>query len=354
MNRFEERIEKLRAKFDGAGIDGLFIGHEANVSYFTGHKGNDCLLFVAKDKTYIFSDFRYLEMVQSISWMEYVDVLKTSPAAFLAQLAEKNIGVEKDYLPLGTYLEFSEKLQSKTLVPTQGLVEDLRMIKDEYEIESTRKAAAIGNRAFTHTCEFIKPGMTEKEISAELGHFMMVCGAEGLSFDTIVASGPNGSRPHAVPSDRKVQKGDFITMDYGCLYEGYCSDMTRTVALGEPTQEMRDVYNIVLEAQMACCDFVKAGIRGVEGDAAARDVIVKAGYGEYFGHGTGHGTGLEIHELPRLSLKYDGIIPENATTSVEPGIYLPGKFGVRIEDLAVVKKDGIINLVDSPKELTVL
>ena len=200
----------------------------------------------------------------------------------------------------------------------------------------------------------VKRLLEEKEISTELGHQMMVLGAEGLSFDTIVASGPNGSKPHAVPSDKKVEKGEFITMDFGCLYNGYCSDMTRTVALGQPTQEMRDVYNIVLEAQLACCDFVKAGITGVEGDAAARDVIVKAGYGEYFGHGTGHGTGLEIHELPRLSLKYEGIIPENATTSVEPGIYLPGRFGVRIEDLAIVTANGIINLADSPKELIIL
>lgn len=354
MNRFEERIEKLRAKFDGAGIDGLFVSHVANVSYFTGHKGNDCLLFITKDKSYIFSDFRYLEMVQSISWMEYVDVLKTVPADFLAGCGEKRIGLEKDYLPLGDYLKFSEKLEGKTLVPTAGLVEELRMIKDEFEIEATRKAEEIGCMAFTHMCDFIEPGMTEKEISAELGHQMMVLGAEGLSFDTIVASGPNGSKPHAVPGDKKVEKGEFITMDFGCLYSGYCSDMTRTVALGQPTQEMRDVYNIVLEAQLACCDFVKAGITGVEGDAAARDIIVKAGYGEYFGHGTGHGTGLEIHELPRLSLKYEGIIPENATTSVEPGIYLPGRFGVRIEDLAIVTANGIINLADSPKELIIL
>ena len=354
MNRFEERLNKLKAKFAKAGINGLYITQTANVSYFTGHAGNDCILFVTADKTYILSDFRYLEMVQSITWMEYVDVLKTEPSDFLASCGEKRIGVETDYLPLGQYLNFRKKMPSKEFVPVKGLVEELRMIKDEYEIESTRKAAVIGNKTFTHMCEFIKPGMTEKEISAELGHYMMVCGAEGLSFSTIVASGPNGSKPHAVPSERRVQKGDFITMDYGCLYEGYCSDMTRTVALGEPTQEMRDVYNIVLEAQTACCSYVKAGITGIEGDKIARDVIEKAGYGEYFGHGTGHGTGLEIHELPRLAPKYAGVIPENATTSVEPGIYLPGKFGVRIEDLAIVKANGIINLVDAPKELTVL
>ena len=209
-------------------------------------------------------------------------------------------------------------------------------------------------KAFDHMCGYLRPGLTEKQAAAELEHCMKTLGADDLSFDTILITGAKTSYPHGVPGNDVIQKGDFVTMDYGCKVDGYCSDETRTVAIGQPTQEMTDVYNVVLEAQLAACEGIKAGITGKQADSLARDVIEKAGYGEYFGHSLGHGTGLEIHENPRYAQTWDKPIKAGTIVSIEPGIYLPKKFGVRIEDLALVTETGIINFVTAPKELIIL
>ena len=234
------------------------------------------------------------------------------------------------------------------------LVDALRAAKDDGEIALMTKAQEITDRAFSEILKFIQPGMTEQEIAAKLQYDMLRFGAEKMSFDPIVVSGPNGSLPHGIPSAKQVQQGEFITMDFGCKYGGYCSDMTRTVALGEPTGEMQKVYQTVLEAQLAGIAVTKAGVPGKSIDAAARKVIEDAGYGEYFGHGYGHSLGIEIHESPNANTREETLLPVGAVVSAEPGIYLPGKFGVRIEDVTVLTADGCMVLTKSPKELIIL
>ena len=357
MNKFAQRIEKLRVFFDEAGIDALFINDVANVAYFTGKKGDDCYLYISKNEAYIITDFRYLEMAESMKEWLTLDLTKAGHSLLdiLKDKKDERIGVEKEAMTLDVFMSLNTGLKGlKTLVPVSGLVEKLRMIKDEDEIESTRKACEIACNTYLHMLEFLKPGMKEVEAAAELEYFMKKSGAEGPSFDTILISGIKTSMPHGVPGNKVIENGDFVTMDFGCKVDGYCSDMTRTVAMGHVTDEMREVYNVVLKAQLNAIKNLHAGITGQEGDAFARSVIEEAGYGQYFGHSLGHGTGLKIHEAPNYSPAYKGIIPAGAILSIEPGIYLPGKFGVRIEDLALVTESGIIDFEDAPKELTIL
>ena len=352
---FEQRLSGIRTKMNKAGIDAFYINHEENVGYFTAKKGNDCALYITEKEAFIITDFRYRTMASELDALEYVETTNSYRTIdFLKSRNEKVIGVEKDFLPLADYLEFTEVLSNKTIKPVSGLVENLRIYKTEEEIQDIAKAEEISDKSFMELLDFIKPGITEKRIAAELEYLMRCNGSDGVSFDTIAVAGANGALPHGVPGEKCVEVGEFLTLDFGAMYNGYHADMTRTVAIGGATQEMIDVYNIVLEAQLNCCNKLHAGISGVEGDAYARDIIVKAGYGDYFGHGTGHGVGLEIHESPRTSPAYPGMLEENMTITIEPGIYLPGKFGVRIEDLAIVKPNGIINLTSSPKELIIL
>lgn len=216
------------------------------------------------------------------------------------------------------------------------------------------KAEAMGDAAFEHMLDFIKAGMTEIQIADEIERVLRAMGAEGLSFDTIVVSGVNSNQPHGVPSDKKIEEGDFLTMDLGALYKGCCGDMTRTVAIGYATDEMKKVYDIVLQSQLSGLAAVKAGVKCSDVDMASRSVIEEAGYGEFYIHGTGHGVGAEVHEPPTLNAKSREILQENQAVTIEPGIYLPDKFGVRIEDLAIVTSFGIINCTKSKKELIIL
>ena len=355
MNRFTERLARLRAELAKTDAEGFLITGVPNVAYFTGKKGNDCSLYVTAEEAFIITDFRYREMAGELTWLTYWELgLGRSLFTFINERPEKTIGVEKDRLSLSVYLGLLEKCPEKKVIPLDDIVLDLREVKDEFEIEATKKACTVAMKAFDHMCGYLRPGLTERQAAAELEHFMKMNGADDLSFDTILITGAKTSYPHGVPGDDVIQKGDFVTMDYGCKVDGYCSDETRTVAIGSATQEMKDVYNIVLEAQMTACENIKAGMTGKECDALARDIIVKAGYGEYFGHSLGHGTGLEIHESPRYAQTNNEPIKAGTIVSIEPGIYLPGKFGVRIEDLALVTETGIINFVIAPKELIIL
>jgi len=229
-----------------------------------------------------------------------------------------------------------------------------KTVKTPEELLIIAKAEAIGDKTFKHLLDYIKVGMTELEIADEVERTMRSLGAEGLSFPTIVVSGVNSNQPHGEPSDRKIQEGDFLTLDIGCVYRGYCSDMTRTVAIGYATDEMKKIYDIVLEAQLAGLEMVKAGVKCFDVDKASRDVIEEAGYGEFYIHGTGHGVGTEVHEPPTLNARSSEVLKENQAVTVEPGIYLPDKFGVRIEDLVIVTEFGYANLTHSPKELIIL
>lgn len=227
-------------------------------------------------------------------------------------------------------------------------------IKNEKEIEIITRAAALGDRCFSHILGFIKPGMSEKEVAAEIERFLYENGAEGLAFPTISVSGERSCLPHGEPSEKLIKKGEFLTLDFGAVIDGYCGDMTRTIAIGYVTQEMRRVYDTVLESQLAAIEFIKAGVRCFDADKVARDIIADAGYGEYFPHGLGHGVGKQVHEAPTLNSKSEEILAENMVITIEPGIYIPDKFGVRIEDLAIVTEFGIINKVKSAKELIIL
>lgn len=350
------RLESLRTRIEKSGISGLYVTKDANVRYLTGKDGADCALWITASDAFILTDFRYKEMALELKPLYVFKEIKEDKdvCVFLNQQKKMNVGVEKDNLTLAQYLTFKENINEHTLVPTEGLIEELREIKDPSEIEATQKACSIGDACFEHMCGLLKAGIAEKAAALEIEHFMKSNGAEDLSFKTICVSGTKTSYPHGIPDNKIIENGDFVTMDYGCKVDGYCSDMTRTVAIGSATDEMKAVYAIVLQAQLAACHGIKAGMLCKDADKIARDIIQAAGYGEYFGHGLGHGTGLEIHEAPRLSPSYVGALKENNIVSIEPGIYLPGKFGVRIEDLVTVTSSGIINNVHSPKELIIL
>ena len=270
----------------------------------------------------------------------------------IQELGIQKMGFEDGYVTVASYNQYS-KLPCE-LVPAQSLVNDLRAAKDEEEIALMKKAQEITDQAFDAILKFIQPGMTEQEIAARLQYEMLLRGADKMSFDPIVVSGPNGSLPHGIPSEKKVQKGEFLTMDFGCKYGGYCSDMTRTIAIGEPTEEMRKVYDTVLKAQLAGIAKAKAGVPGKEIHNAAAKVIEDAGYGAYFGHGFGHSVGIEIHESPNANGRDETPMPVGAAVSAEPGIYLPGKFGVRIEDVLIYTEEGNVDITKSPKELIIL
>ena len=305
-----------------------------------------------------FTDSRYIESAQRdlkgfevlcVDKIGYIKLLNDA----IADFGVTALGYEEYYLTVAELMNYEKNLNAK-LVPFNQQINGFRGVKEEWELELMRKAQAIADKAFAEVLPRIKTGMTELELQAELIYCMYKNGAHGLSFDPIVVSGPNTSLPHGVAGERMIQTGDFITMDFGVLYYGYCSDMTRTVAVGYATEEMKKVYDTVLQAQLAGIAATKAGVPGKDIDAAARKVIEDAGYGPYFGHGYGHSLGLEIHEGPNPNLRNLEPMPENAVASAEPGIYLPGKFGVRIEDVTIFKVDGCENITHSPKNLIII
>ncbi len=305
-----------------------------------------------------FTDSRYIESAQNgIQGFEVLDIAGHGYVKRLndaiADFGITELGFEEPFLTVAEYMMYTEKLNA-TLVPRNAEINGFRGWKEDWELDLIRKAQAITDKAFAEVVTRIQVGMSELELQAELIYCLYKNGATGLAFDPIVVSGPNTSLPHGVAGERLIQKGDFITMDFGASYMGYCSDMTRTVAVGCATDEMVKVYNTVLQAQLAGLAASKAGVPGEAIDSAARKVISDAGYGPYFGHGYGHSLGLEIHEAPNPNQKNPDPMPLGAVASAEPGIYLPGKFGVRIEDICVYLEDGIENLTHSPKELMIV
>jgi Xaa-Pro aminopeptidase len=328
-------------------------------------------LFTEKDR-YVLTDSRYTEIAgKQAKDFCCVDVGADGYAKTIKKLLDKafdkndiNVGFEDESISYKQYKEFAKEFN---LSPLEKSVDSLRMVKSKEEIEKIAKAEEIGDKAFSRIVNRLKLvswsklEMTEQDIALELEVSMKNLGATGLSFETIAASGENSSMPHAVPTGRRLRAGDFLTMDFGCIYEGYCSDMTRTVFISEydadgcqkkqPTEKQLEVYNTVLKAQLESMKMIKPGVVCSDVDACARKIIADAGYGDYFGHGLGHSVGLFIHEEPRFSKKCDTVLEPGMVITVEPGIYLPGEFGVRIEDLVVVTDDGYKNLTHSVKEL---
>ena len=342
----------------GNEVDGLLL-----TSRYSRHYGAEfdiaegVAIVTAKGCRY-FTDSRYIESAQrDLKGFEVLCVDKIGYMKLLndaiADFGVTTLGYEEIYLTAAELMGYEKNLNAK-LVPFNKEIYSFRGVKEEWELDLMRKAQAITDKAFAEVITRLKAGMTELELQAELIYCLYKNGATGLAFDPIVVSGPNTSLPHGVAGERVIVEGDFVTMDFGASYMGYCSDMTRTVAVGFATEEMKTVYNTVLQAQLTGLAASKAGVPGKDVDGAARKVIADAGYGEYFGHGYGHSLGLEVHESPSPNARNEEGMPVGSVASAEPGIYLPGKFGVRIEDVCVFKEDGIEILTGSPKNLIIV
>ena len=350
-----ERLDKLRSKLP-FGIDAVLVIDELNVRYLGGVNYTDGFLLISREKAYLFADSRYIEVAK-----------RDAAKGFEVRLIDKRIGacvneVFGEFAVIGyedatmtcARLESLKKfLQKAELRPIGALIEEIRNEKDVIEKENIVRAQRIAEGAFEHILGYICPDVTENDVALELEYYMRKQGADGIAFETIAASGSASSMPHAIPRNVKLQKG-FLTMDFGAKYNGYCSDMTRTVCIGKPTEEMKKVYDTVLEAQSKALEFISAGVRCSDADKRARDVIASAGYGKCFGHSLGHGVGLYIHEGISLSPRSEGVLKSGNVVTVEPGIYLEGRFGVRIEDMVYVTENGCENLTLTEKNLIVI
>lgn len=353
-----QNIEKYLSLI-GDEVDGLLLTSRYSRHYGAEFDIAEGIAIVTKAGCRYFTDSRYIEAAQNhIRGFEVIEMNRENSYGKLlndaiAAFGVTKLGYEEGYLTVAELHSFERKLQA-ALVSMGSKINGFRAVKEDWELERMRKAQEITDKAFSQVLTAIKAGMTEKELQAELIYCLYKNGGEGLSFDPIVVSGPNTSLPHGVAGDRVIREGDFITMDFGVLYGGYCSDMTRTVAVGYATDEMRRVYETVLAAQRAGIAATKAGVTGKEIDSAARRVIADAGYGRYFGHGYGHSLGMECHESPNCNPSGTTPMEVNMVSSAEPGIYLPGKFGVRIEDVVIFTADGCEIITKSPKNLIIV
>ena len=354
MNHFGKIAQQLSAH----GLDAMLVTSAPGEFYAAGFHGEG-MAVVTPAQTWYYTDSRYIEAAGQLVKDAQVGMIRTGQT--YRQLAQdivsaqgiRRLGFEDNYMSVAEYSQWKEEVRAE-LVPASEILDLLRMVKDEEELAAMKEAQRVTDEAFSEILNDIKPGVAECEIAAKLTYLMARKGAERNSFDPIVACGANGSKPHAIPSQALIQKGQFVTMDFGCVVGGYCSDMTRTVAVGQPTDEMKFVYDTVLKAQLAGIAAAHGGVTGAEIHNIGAKIIADAGYGDYFGHGFGPSLGIEIHENPRFSPLWDKVIPAGACLSAEPGIYLPGKFGVRIEDVIMLTDDGCIDITRSPKELIIL
>ncbi len=352
-----ERIEKLRALMEKKNLDAFIVTSAQNRRYISGFTGSAGLLIITKSKQLFITDFRYIEQATEqapdFEIIEHKQSIIQEAAAQLLKEGAQQAGFEHEDVTFALYQQFQNAVHAD-LIPSSGLIEELRLIKSEAELAIMKTAAEIADAAYTHILTFVKPGMKEIEVSNELEFFMRKQGATQSSFDTIVASGYRSALPHGVASDKEIQKGELVTLDYGALYNGYCSDITRTFAVGEISDKLREIYDIVLEANLRGVAGVKPGITGKEADALTRDYISEKGYGQYFGHSTGHGLGMDVHESPALSFRSDTVLKPGMVVTVEPGTYIPEVGGCRIEDDLVLTADGSERLTFSTKDLITL
>lgn len=340
--------------------EAALILSEPNRRYYTAFDASDGALFVTKEDAVFLTDFRYIEA--AIAKTDDVPCKESSRFFADAIALAKERGIQKLYmedrwLTVAARRGYLRQADGVELVTDETLckhISEQRRVKSEWELSFMRRAQALTDDGFSYILPRLTVGRTEKDVALDLEMYMRRQGADAVAFEFIVASGENGSMPHAVPGDRRLQKGDFVTMDFGATVDGYRSDMTRTVAIGEISPEQKLVYDTVLKAQMTCLDGLKAGMTGAQGDALARDVIEQAGYGKAFGHSTGHGVGIDVHEYPQLSPRSQEVLRPGEIVTVEPGIYLEGRFGVRIEDMVWLKEDGIVDLTASDKRLIIL
>jgi Xaa-Pro aminopeptidase len=347
--RVQDILKKLK-------IDAILISNGNNMRYVSGFAGETGYVYISDKRHAVITDFRYT--IQAETEAAGYEIITIGNGGYTEALNDvlntdkvNRLGFEAENMLFADFQRLKEKLKVTELVPVANDITAMRRIKTSQELGFIEKAEAIGDQVFTEILDFIKPGMTELEVAARIEYLLKINGGQALSFPAIVASGINSSMPHAVPSHKKLEKGDFLTMDFGCVYEGYCSDMTRTIVIGKASEKQKKVYETVLKAQQAALDFIKAGYKGKDVDKVARDIIYGAGYEGCFGHGLGHSVGLHIHENPRLSMLEEDIIEAGMTETVEPGIYIKGFGGVRIEDLVVVTDNGYENFTFSEKKL---
>lgn len=344
-----DRSDKLRQYIGDD--EAVFISSYPNIFYYSGFTSEDAVLIITKDSSLLLTDSRYtIQAKQQSPTYEVCEI--SNIESIIKSLKQQILCIEEDAMSVSQFLRLQG--YGKKPKPFSKTIKNPRRIKDKEEIRKIAQAEELGDRAFSYILDFIKAGKSEKEIAVELEFFMRRNGASKLSFDTICASGVRSAMPHGVASDKIIEKGDFVTLDFGCVLDGYCSDMTRTVVVGKATQRQKEIYEIVLKAQKSTLDILKAGVLCKDADKVARDIIDKAGYKDNFGHGTGHSVGAEIHELPSLSPKSEDILEIGNVVSVEPGIYIEGFGGVRIEDLVQIGTENALNLTKSEKDLLII
>ncbi len=347
------RLTRLRESLVAQGLEALLISQPENRRYLSGFTGSSGWLLISAERSILATDFRYYEQVGREAPAFELAQIKTTFSKLLpdllAGMGVRRLGFESQHVTVDELDTWRQATEGVEWVPCKGLVEALRAVKEEPEVEALRRSVALTDAAFAHLMEVIRPGMTEQQAAWEIESYMRSHGASKVAFDLIVAAGPNGALPHARASDRIVQPGEPIVIDIGCVVDGYCSDMTRTICLGEPDPRYVAVWELVLRAQEAAKAAIRAGVPAVEVDGAARSLIAEAGYGEHFGHGLGHGVGLAVHESPKASPLSEDVLQAGMSLTVEPGIYLPGEFGVRIEDLVIVREEGVETLTNTPK-----
>ena len=343
-----DRMTRLRERLELP----LLVTDPTNIRYLTGFQSSNAALLVEQERTRLFTDFRYIEAARAVAGVDVVQTKRDLISA-LAELLDGRIAFER-VLPYGLYEVLRDGVNGKgglDLVPTSGAVEGLRAVKDEQELDTLRRACAITDRVFERLAELPFVGRTEREVSSDLTQLFVDEGGEGLAFESIVGAGPTGARPHARAGDRTIGAGELVVIDAGTTIEGYASDYTRTFATGELDGEAKEAYETVKAAQQAALDGIRAGMSGVDADMLARAVIDASPFSGTMGHGLGHGLGLEVHEAPKLSTESTNVLEPGNVVTVEPGVYLEGRFGVRIEDNVVVRTDGIENLTGLTKDL---
>lgn len=352
------RIEKLRKEFDRLGVDAFLSNRLSNIQYLCGYSGSNGLLFVTRKEGFFLTDFRYQEQVKRqvtgvesfIVKKDFYTEIKDNPKLHF----KGKIGYEAQFMTMDLMEKMKDALPGCEWIGTADVAEEIASVKDEGELQIIRDAVKITDQVFAEILPMIKVGVRECDIAAEIQYRHMKHGAAGNSFDSIIASGANAALPHAGASEKAIEKGDFLTIDMGCKYKGYCSDMTRTVVIGKPSEKHKEIYGIVYKAQDAALKACKAGMWGMDLDKIARDIIKEAGYGDYYGHGLGHGLGIEIHAHPRATYVVNHMLYENQVITIEPGIYLPGWGGVRIEDDVIIGKDGCEDITGTTRELIVI
>jgi Xaa-Pro aminopeptidase len=347
------RLEKLRETLAEQELDALLVSQAENRRYLSGFTGSAGMLMITAQEAILATDFRYYEQMGREAPDFQLAKIKTRFEELLPELISdlgiSRLGFESEHVTVHQFHTWSQATDDVEWVPHRQTVEKIRAVKEEGELDALRRSVALTDAALAHLLGVLEPGMTEENAAWEIESYMRTHGASKVAFALIVAAGPNGALPHALPSDHRISEGEPIVIDIGCVVDGYCSDMTRTICLGKPDSHYLEVWQIVHSAQETAEATICAGMTGIEADASAREVIEKAGYGDQFGHGLGHGVGLAVHEMPSASPRIDNVLEAGMVLTVEPGIYLPGEFGVRIEDMVIIREDGVEVLTQSPK-----